>query len=175
LSGTWTAAVTGPVTLEFNNYRNDTQTYNIKNYVDDIRVKPLNANFDTDVLHISTSTGQLCTFTLDAGATYANKSYIIFSGVTSTFPGFTLTGVDVPLNLDVWTWSAFSMINGPLMQNFMAALDGSGQATAKFFAPGPLPPEAIGLPMFFDYILLDNPGGPPALFASHPLYVLFVP
>jgi hypothetical protein len=175
LTGTWTATATGPVTLEFNNWRGDAANLNVQNFVDNLCVKPQNANFATDLLHISCSTGGLCNFTLDAGPTFPNQSYVIFSGVTGSYPGFTLNDIDVPLNLDVWTFTAFGLINTPIMMNFMAALDGSGQGSATFFAPGSLPPEAVGLPMYFAYILLQSPGGTPAVFASHPMYILFVP
>lgn len=151
------------------------QTPDVQNYVDNIRLVPQNPNFSCSPRHISAAAGGSSTFTLDAGATYAGKDYVIFSGVTGTYPGFTLNGIDVPLNLDAWTWTAFSLINTPIMQNFMATLDGNGQATATFLAPGPLPPETVGLAMYFDYILLANPGSTPAIFASHPLYVLFIP
>ena len=175
LTGTFTAPTTGPYTFKFNNWRNDVQTTDIKNYVDNIRFAPQTPNFSCSPRHLSASTGGSSTFTLDAGPAYAGKDYVIFSGVTGTYPGFTWSGVHVPLNLDTWTWTAFSLINTAVMQNFMAALDANGQATAVFAALAPLPPEAVGLALYFDYVVLKNPGSPPVVFASHPLYVLFIP
>ena len=115
------------------------------------------------------------TFTLDAGVGNAGKGFLIFSGVTGSYPGFTMKGVSVPLNLDAWTWTAFSLINSSIMQNFMGAFDGAGQATAIFVAPGPLPPEAIGLPMYFDYLVLKKPGQLSPIAASVPIFVFFIP
>jgi hypothetical protein len=95
--------------------------------------------------------------------------------VTGTHPGFTLNGIDVPLNPDPWTWAAFSLINTPIMKDFMGTLDGNGQAKATFMAAGPLPINAIGLVLYFDYLILEYPQAPPAVFASNPIYILIIP
>lgn len=142
--------------------------------MDNIRVYPQNATFEIDSRELSVSGAGSAGLTLNAGPSYGGKDYIIFASVTGTYPGFSVSGVDVPLNLDVFTWLAFSLINTPVFSNFMSVLDGSGQATANFQVFSATP-EALGMAIYFDYVLLANPGKTPILFASNPVYALFIP
>jgi hypothetical protein len=60
------------------------------------------------------------------------------------------------------------MINGPIFQNFMGSLDGTGSATATLNLP-PVP-GAAGLTMHYAYAL-NNPWD----FVSNPVAVEIVP
>lgn len=172
-SAVFTAAVTGPVELEMNNWRSGAQDDPIENYIDNLFVLPQDPNFETSVHDISIFTGGSSNLALSAGVGHAGRDYMILSGVTGTWPGFSLSGIGIPLNPDAWTFAAFSLINSPFMTSFMGTLDMNGQAQALFDSLGPLPLEAVGLAMYFDYVVLENPGSLPAIFASHPLYILF--
>lgn len=162
------------VLLEIENYRTGFYTYDVGNYVDNILIHPQSPDFIAGQREISASMGGLCHFALDAGPAFAGKEYLILSGVTGSYPGFDLSKVHVHLNPDAWTWAAFTLINTPVMMGFMGKLNSTGQATAALHALV-VPPEAVGLAMYFDYLVLANPGAPPLEKASHPVYVLFIP
>lgn len=123
---------------------------------------------------ISASTGGTSNLILDKNPVFANKDYIIISSVSGSYPGFYLTGQWIPLNLDAWTYIAFSLINTPIMDKFMGVLDVNGDATATFVFPLP-EPTAAGLPMYFNYMLLSGPGKTPVLGSGNPVYILFTP
>lgn len=170
-----TPAATGPVLLEIENWRAGNYDDPVMDYVDDIKVLPAAPSFAGDTHEFPVLAGGTDHLTLEAGTVHAGKSYLVFSGLSGTWPGFTLSGVHVPLNLDGWTWIALTLANTPVMQQFMGTLDAQGNASATFHAPGPLPIESIGLVFWFTFVVTDNPGAPPVSFASNPLYVLVIP
>jgi hypothetical protein len=161
--------------MTITNWRAGLYTLNVENFIDNISITPQVPNFVSSPLEISVATGGTVNFALDAGPTYAGKTYIILTGVTGTHPGFALSGINVPLNMDVWTFMAFDLINSPLMPGFLSSLDGSGQGSAAFNAYGTFPPSALYLTLYFDYLVLKGVSGPPVLFASYPAYTLFKP
>jgi hypothetical protein len=120
-------------------------------------------------------TGGTSNMTLQAGPECAGRYFIILSGMTGTWPGFSMSGTDIPLNLDAWTWLAFTLINTSCMSNFMGQLDGQGDAAAVLKIPVGTSTELIGQPFFFDYLVLENPASGPVIKASHPVYVLLKP
>jgi hypothetical protein len=174
-SNTFVSTATGPVLLSVNNWRNGSYTALVKNYVDNIRVCPVQADFIASPREISCAAGGSSELTLRPGLDYAGDPYVILSGVTGTWPGFALSGIDIPLNLDDWTWCAFSMINSPILKEFMSQLDGSGWAKAEVNTPGALLPEMIGLVLYFDYLVLEHAYSPPVKTASQPVYILYIP
>ena len=112
---------------------------------------------------------------LAAGLDYGDEDYVIFSGVTGTWPGFTLSGIDVPLSLDDWTWVAFANINSSFLVDFMGRFDSSGRAMAKLNTHGGISLELIGLAMYFDYLVLESSLTLPLKTASQPVQILFIP
>ena len=160
--------------LDVVNWRVGPYTPNVENYIDDVSVKPQNPSLSVTPHEIAASTGGSSTFTLNAGPAYAGKDYVIFSGISGVHPGTSISGVYFPLNFDVWTWTAFSLINTPVMSNFMSTLDANGTATGGFLFPAP-EPAATGLPMYFCYVLLNSPGKTPVIYASNPAFILFTP
>jgi hypothetical protein len=141
----------------------------VVNYVDNIRIQANNANFSANPPEVTTKQASTSTLQLDAGASLAGRDYVIFTGVTGTWPGFTKGGHHVPLNIDPWTMTAFTLYSLPAFDNFMGTLDGNGQATATFNTLMPLP-DAVGLVMYFAYLVYK-----PVDLASHHVYVLFLP
>jgi hypothetical protein len=145
------------------------------NFIDNLRVCPVDPDFLTSKRHLSNAKGGISQFTLKPGPSFAGDTYLILSGISGTWPGFSVSGIDVPLNPDAWTSIALTLVNTPLLQGFMGQIDASGEAKAKFDFPGTELPEVIGLPMHFCYVVLMNPGGPPVKAASHHTTLLFTP
>ena len=48
-----------------------------------------------------------------------------------------------------------NQINGPLLVDFLGALDAGGQGTAQLNTGGPLPPSTVGVKIFFAFTLLE--------------------
>jgi hypothetical protein len=113
-------------------------------------------------------------FTLDAGAAFAGDPYALIGSVSGSSPGITLGGgFHIPLNDDFFFAFTLANANLPVFANFAGTLDGTGLATAQFFAPaGSLPPVAVGLTMHFAYVVKH--AGHFAL-ASNPVPLTFLP
>lgn len=174
-SGSFTATTTGPVLLEVDNWRSGYYTSLVRNYVDNIRVRHEDADFTTTKREISGYVGGTSTLYLEPGSAHAGKDYIVLSGATGTWPGITVSGIPVPLNTDAWTWVAYSLINTQVFSGFMGKIDAFGNATAQIDTLGPLSYEAIGHVLYFDFLLLGNPGSLPVVYASDPVYLLITP
>lgn len=119
---------------------------------------------------VSVGTGGTVNLDLDAGAENAGRTYYLLGGVTGTDPGTPLPGghAVLHLNWDPFTDIVLGLINTPLFDNFMGALNGTGQATAVLNVPAV--PSALGLVMSYAYAL-NNPWD----FASNGAGIVFVP
>ncbi|MFH2002708.1 MAG: hypothetical protein ABIK28_23760 [Planctomycetota bacterium] len=119
--------------------------------------------------------GGTIALSLNAGGAFASNTYIILSGLSGTWPGFSMSGIAIPLNVDDWTWNSFTLINSPMMAGFMGQLDAGGVAAATLKAPAFLPSSLVGLVIHFDYVVLAHPASPPVVRASHPVHLVFMP
>ena len=121
----------------------------------------------------SAAQGALVDYLMDAGASNANRSYLVLCTLSGTTPGFNLPGgKNMPINWDAFTTLALSALGTPVFQNFMGQLDGSGQATATLDTLGPLDPVMIGQTMSFAYLLGYPPGWD---FTSNPVDLIIDP
>lgn len=113
-------------------------------------VGPLSFNMNS----ISAGAGGAIRFTLDAGAANAGRTYYILGSVTGTEPGTPLPGgyATLPLNWDIFTDIALSLINTAFFNNFYGTLNADGVSVAVFNTNGPLP-SAVGVVMNFAYTL----------------------
>jgi hypothetical protein len=111
---------------------------------------------------ISIASGGTHTFSLDAGATHANRLYWIFGSVSGTSPGVTLPSqigsVLIPLNPDVWTNFTITFANSANLPNTRGALDGSGKAQASLIVPVINDPNAVGVKFHHAYLTYDASG-----------------
>lgn len=120
----------------------------------------------TSTYMISYSNPSPIQFDLKAGVGNANKHYRLLACVTGYNPGGILpSGINLPINWDVYTDLMFPLINTPAYQNFEGVLDSVGNATAVFNS-SPLP--NYGFFFTFAYYLGTNTGLSPATFASNP-------
>ena len=119
---------------------------------------------------LSASFGGAVELALDAGAAQAGRPYLLFCGASGPLPGTPLPGgVLLPLNWDVLTDLALSLVNTPVFANFHGTLDGQGRATARFDTGGPVP-AATGLGLTFAFALKG-----PWNSVSNPVAVAFTP
>jgi hypothetical protein len=120
-----------------------------------------------DAYAASAALGAVVNYSMDAGTSNANRTYLVMGSLTGTEPGFNLPGGEnMPINWDAFTNLVLASLGSPVFQNFMGTLDGSGQAAAVFNSMGPLDPVLIGQTMSFAYLL----GGPPGWdFTSNPV------
>lgn len=109
-------------------------------------------------------------FSLDAGPSFAGRTYLLLATASGTAPGTPLPGglVTLPLNLDWLSFLVLGNLNTPLFTNFSGVLDGNGAGSAQLNVP-PVP-GAAGLPMHYAYLTSS-----PYDFASNPVLLTFVP
>jgi hypothetical protein len=120
---------------------------------------------------ISAAAGGTAEFTLMAGLENASRNYLLLGSASGTSPGFPLPGglVTVPLNWDAFTHMVLNQLNTQLFSGFMESLDGSGHGAAHMNLT-PLPHGAVGLTLYFAYIL-----NAPFDFVSNPVEVEIIP
>jgi hypothetical protein len=161
----WEDSFMGALTMDFNG---DPWTCGAHNTL--LRYGTLRLEADND--KISESTGGTVQFTLDAGITNANRSYLILGSASGTEPGTPLPGgmATLPLNWDVFTGLVINLINTPIFYDFMGMLDAAGMAAATFDTLGPLPSGSAGLIFNFAYAL-NNPWN----FVSNPVPIEIIP
>ena len=127
------------------------------------------ASFETDVTILPEAGGQ-ANFTLNAGLSYAGRTYVIFGGITGTSPGTPLPGgmATLPINWDLFTNIVISLVNTSIFPGFMGTLDTQGTGTAQLNLPAVS--GAATLQMSFAYALVN-----PWDFASIPVTIEIVP
>ncbi len=175
ITGTFTSSATGPVFVDIANWKDGVSSSLNVNFIDNISVVPQAADLELSVGEISCTAGGTSEFVVSAGTVYAHKPYVILSGKLGTWPGVRVNSVDVPLNVDSWTYTAFGMINTPYLVNFRGTLDGSGSATGILDTRGPVSYELFGQVMYFACVLLEQPQTFLVIEATQPGHILFVP
>lgn len=166
LSGTYTPGKTGLYTLEIQNSRTLASSSLLHNYLDTVVVEPVNWMLGSDGVTFAASTGSTRTFYLKGGPSYAGGDYWMWVGVSGTYPGMTVSGVNIPLNYDILVnlgWLA----PGAIGSGFMGKFDGNGEATASMTI---LPDMSlVDLTLYYAYVILSPGGGLPVLAASNPI------
>lgn len=97
------------------------------------------AYFMSDTGEFSMSTGGVVNIMIDTRADYTNEKYVILGGVTGTSPTNLPNNVKLYLTMDDVTNFLLTLVNTPLLPNWMGTLDGDGKASAQINS-GPLPP-----------------------------------
>lgn len=123
---------------------------------------------------ISAASGGKVDFHLDAGPSNQYRQYMLFGGMTGTWPGILLPdGTVLPLNWDAFTWISISLANTAVFPNTLSQLNFIGQSAAAFDTLGPLPSSMVGLTFYFAFALPGKKGM--AWFASNEVTVFVVP
>ena len=103
---------------------------------------------------------------LHGGSAYAGRGYWMWMGLSGTYPGMQVSGVEVPLNYDYLVSLCWANPGFPGV-NFFGTLDGNGQATASLSVQANL--NYLDLTMYFTYVILSPGGGLPLAAASNPV------
>jgi probable HAF family extracellular repeat protein len=116
-------------------------------------VGPLALEADTD--EFSAREGGTVGFTLNAGAAFGERNYVMLGTLSGTEPGTELPGgtTTLPLNWDGFTSIVLALLNTPNFSNFMGALDADGMSDAQAYS-GPVDPGCIGVTMHYAYCLM---------------------
>jgi len=112
-----------------------------------------------DAYTLSTATGSLIRYNLDAGTANAGRQYLIMGTLSGTSPGFTLPGgMVMPINWDLFTTFMLTSLSNPVFQDFIGVLDGAGCATAELNTFGPINPLVVGMDINFAFTLRPPAG-----------------
>ena len=130
--------------------------------------------FDVGPLVYPSAFGGPLAMTVNAGPGAAGSLYLALTTLSGASPGFTLEGLQVPINFDGWTDGLLNLLNTPVLQNGLGFLDASGRATITFSVPaGLLGPIALNT-MTWAVIGADPMTGD-ALFVTNPDSALILP
>ncbi|MEQ8767857.1 MAG: sialidase family protein [Planctomycetota bacterium] len=137
----------------------------------DVYTDAMNLDLYSDVDTISASAGGTAQFTINAGPNLAGSTYLLLASGSGTTPGLTLpSGVNIPLNIDVFTQLSLTLANTAILPNSFGVLDGTGSASAGLSTLGPQPSLA-GLTLDFAVVVFaTNP-----VYATLPTRIVFTP
>ncbi len=108
------------------------------------------------------------TLTINMGTPFANQHYWIVGSATGVQPPIQVGNVALPLALDSYTGMLMGSPN-TLIQNSLATLSATGQATARFVLPVGVPPALVGLEFWHAFITFDAAGTPTGTSNAIPL------
>jgi hypothetical protein len=168
LYGTYTPAASGMYTLKIKNSRSAASSTLLINYLDTVLLAPSNPMLSQDGYSFSCFIKTTRNFELNAGSDYANHDYWMWMGISGTYPGLTVNGVEIPLNYDLLMLLGW-LNPGLIGTSFMGQLDANGKASASM----ELKPnfELLGLEFYYTYVVLSSGGKLPVLAASNPICV----
>ncbi|MHC4376431.1 MAG: choice-of-anchor B family protein [Planctomycetota bacterium] len=121
---------------------------------------------------LSVSAGGVQSFSLHAGAQNFGKLFFLLGSTSGTTPGTAVGLVNVPLNVDSYTFSTL-VPNTPPLGNSFGVLGLGGSAAASFSLPANFDPNLAGLVVHHAYLILEGTGE--LIGASNPVSVTLVP
>lgn len=102
--------------------------------------------------HTLSEKGGKVNFFIEASQKNAGNYYILLGSATGTSPGTPLPGGEtLPISWDLLTTLNAALLNTPLFDDFLGALNASGVAKAVLDTQGPLGPGIMGLNLHFAY------------------------
>ncbi|MEW6746620.1 MAG: M20/M25/M40 family metallo-hydrolase [Planctomycetota bacterium] len=99
-----------------------------------------------DWAYVSLTAGGTITYTINLGAAYAGRQYVVLAGISGTEPGFDLNYDHVPLNFDAVT-ALFVKLLG-VLPGWQGTLDGQGRSTATLGFPAGSDPGLAGIRLY---------------------------
>ena len=122
------------------------------------------------VTSISTASGGVIPFSVDAGPGLAGRPYLLLASASGTSPGIQIGDLLVPLVADPVVGWSYGLCNSLVLQNTCGVLDARGAAPmSASLAPNQLAFLNNGT-LWFSLITLDPPD-----FATHPVVVRVTP
>ncbi|HEX5009841.1 MAG TPA: hypothetical protein VFY71_05530, partial [Planctomycetota bacterium] len=120
-------------------------------------------------VHVSAAQGGSVALSLDAGAAFAGRTYLVLVSATGSSPT-PVGSVLLPLHFDPVTNLGISLVNTPIFGGFLGTLSPQGTAAATFASPPAAIPELPGLTLTFAFLTLG-----PIDFASNAVGVQYQP
>ncbi len=119
-------------------------------------------SLQTNTDSINVVTGGVQTFLLDAGPQFAGDTYLMLGTASGTTPGTVVAGLNLPLNVDLYTRQTLVGPNQAPWVDSLGLLDTGGQAQASLSIAADSPLSLVGLRLDHAYVLLDAsaPGDP---------------
>lgn len=176
MSGSFTPPTTGIYTLRIENYRNVKADVScLKNFIDNISLLPSQPDFEVSATNVDFDTGGAVDFSLHAGKDNGNMGYWIWMSVSGTYPGFNLTGQNVPLNWDALLEFGLYYPGFPGTVAFLGTLDGDGEGAASLTLPVNTDLLLSEMPIHFAYVVASSGFKLPVIYASMPVHVKYIP
>jgi len=90
---------------------------------------------------------------LEATDAQGGRNYFILSSLSGTSPGTPIGSMMLPINFDLFSSFAFTLMNTPAMSKFSGTLNSTGRGMATLNTLGSVGSGAVGLKMYFAYLL----------------------
>lgn len=168
----------GSVVLDFDGERLDaaflTATGQVTDHYTLIKLQD-DGGLTGDTTTLSASAGGALTLSLDAGPSQAGNPYFLLGSATGFEPGVPVDGHVLPLVVDVFTNATLVLANSALLPNSFSNLDAAGQSASGLVLPPATTPAAVGLTLYFAYLVYDIPGTGKASFTSNAFPVTIQP
>ena len=128
-----------------------------RNNTNDAFTSRVQLDLFSDADTISAATGGVVNFTLNPGPNYQGADYFVFGSYSGTSPGLTFpSGVNLPLNYDMFFVWTLQNGNSAALQNFRGTLDAQGMAYPILDTGGPFSGSVAGLHLDFAALVLLN-------------------
>ena len=130
--------------------------FNVMVAVDQVRVVAADIPLYQAGPGITAPSGGEVEWFLSAGPANAGNLYLLLGSTDGTSPGFTLDGVDVPLQpTGPWFAQSLTQANQPPFVDNFGVLDDLGSAEARLSLTGPLGASTAGLDLAHAFVAID--------------------
>ncbi|TAJ02787.1 MAG: CHRD domain-containing protein [Planctomycetota bacterium] len=138
---------------------------------DQIEAGGLNANG----AQISASRGGRVELYIDAGFEHGGRPYLVLGSLSGTFPGLSVDGLALPLNVDAYFNTTLAAPNQPPLSNSFSFLGLFGQGQASLLLPPGAASPVIGFTAYHALAVVDVFGSGKVAFTSNATPLAIVP
>lgn len=129
-----------------------------------------------DKTELSVGAGGTQALTLSAGAARAGDMYLMLGSGAGTTPGYTVDGMNLPLNVDSYLLYTLANPNSPSLAQSFGLLDAQGSAQTSFILPAGFAPSLAGAVIHHAAVVLGLGGPSPTVdYTSNPMPVTLTP
>lgn len=121
----------------------------------DLPLEPARASLTPRIFRVRGTSGLRHTLNFHGESSRAGEIYQVFLGASGAWPGLNVPP-RVPLNVDVFTSIAASLVNTPWFANFLGQLDAQGRAQMVVTLPAPVAADTVGMRFTFVGISVDG-------------------
>ncbi len=92
----------------------------------------------------------------DHGAAFANRFYLVLTGMSGSKPGLQAGSLNIPVNFDAMSKLGLAALNTPIFHSFFGKLDALGRGSSRFQIPAALASNFKGRTLVFSSVLIDK-------------------